>query len=212
MRFNLKIRNASASRNYLISQTIYFGIFLLLHGYFIINLPFNSNNIITMKTIKILSVTLVLTFSISFAQAQNNINGITSAYFTVKNALASGKPNDASNGAKTLLAALSAPETGLKPDQLKLFNSYAEKLKFDSRHILESTDVNHQREHFTSLSKNLYDVLKGLKLNTSTVYVDYCPMKKAYWLSENTGIKNPYYSDKEMATCGKTTATLAAVK
>ncbi|WP_295676214.1 DUF3347 domain-containing protein [uncultured Mucilaginibacter sp.] len=165
-----------------------------------------------MKTIKTLTFTLVLALSFSFARAQNNINGITSAYFTVKNALAAGKPNDASNGAKTLLAALSAPETGLKPDQAKLFNSYAEKLKFDGRHILESTDVAHQREHFANLSKNLYEVLKGLKLNTSTVYMDYCPMKKAYWLSESAPIKNPYYSDKAMATCGKTTATLAAVK
>jgi len=165
-----------------------------------------------MKIIKTLSIMLVLALSISFVQAQNNINGITNAYFTVKNALAAGKANDASNGAKTLLAALSVPETGLKPDQAKLFNSYAEKLKFDSRHIMESTDVNHQREHLASLSKNLYEVLKGLKLNTSAVYMDYCPMKKAYWLSENAGIKNPYYSDKEMATCGKTTATLAAIK
>ena len=98
-----------------------------------------------MKTIKKLLLALILAFSTSFAWAQNNINGITSAYFTVKNALAAGKTNDASNGAKTLLAALSAPEKGLKPDQQKLFNNYAEKLKFDSRHILESTDVIHQR-------------------------------------------------------------------
>ena len=110
------------------------------------------------------------------------------------------------------MAALAAPETGLKPDQQKLFNSYADKLKFDSRHISESTDVNHQREHFASLSKNWYEVLKGLKMNTSTVYMDYCPMKKAYWLSETSSIKNPYYNDKSMATCGKTAATLAAVK
>jgi hypothetical protein len=165
-----------------------------------------------MKTIKILSLTFILAFCVSFAHAQNNINGITKAYFTVKNALAAGNANDASNGAKALLAALSAPETGLKSDQLKLYNSYADKLKFDSRHIAESADVNHQREHFTSLSKNLVEVLKGLKMNTSTVYVDYCPMKQAYWLSESPGIKNPYYSDKSMATCGKTTATLAAVK
>jgi hypothetical protein len=165
-----------------------------------------------MKTIKTLSIALVLAISVSFANAQNNIDNITKAYFTVKNAIAANNSAGANEGAKTLLGALSAPETGLKPDQLKLYNSYAEKLKFDGRHILESTDVNHQREHLASLSKNLYEVLKGLKMNTSTVYMDYCPMKKAYWLSESAPIKNPYYSDKSMATCGKTTATLAAVK
>jgi hypothetical protein len=165
-----------------------------------------------MKTLYKIALTLIITLSISFAQAQNNISKITASYFTLKNALAAGNANDAQNGAKNLYAALSAPESGLKPDQLKLFNSYADKLKFDSRHISESNDINHQREHFESLSKNLYEVLKGIKLNTSTVYMDYCPMKKAYWLSETAAIKNPYYNDKSMATCGKTSATLAAVK
>jgi hypothetical protein len=165
-----------------------------------------------MKTIKTLSIILVLALSFSFAKAQNNIDKITNAYFGVKNALAAGNGTEAENKAKGLLTALSLPETGLKPDQQKIFNSYADKLKFDSRHISETTVIDHQREHFASLSKNLYEVLKGLKMNNSTVYEQYCPMKKAYWLSETSKIKNPYYNDKEMATCGKVTATLNAAK
>jgi len=154
---------------------------------------------------------LVFLFSALIANAQNNINGITTAYFGLKNSLATGSGTAAESSAKTLMTALSAPET-LTADQQKIFNTYIEKLKFDTRHISEVSDIEHQREHFESLSKNLYEVLKGLKMNTTTVYMDYCPMKKAYWLSETTTIKNPYYSDKSMATCGKTTATLAAVK
>jgi hypothetical protein len=165
-----------------------------------------------MKTIKTLSIMLVMAFSISFAKAQNNIDKITNAYLGVKNALATGSGAQAGNKARDLMGALSAPETGLNADQQKIFNSYIDKLKYDSRHILESTAIDHQREHFASLSKNLYEVLKGLKMNTSTIYEQYCPMKKAYWLSETPTIKNPYYNTKEMATCGKTTATLAAVK
>ena len=165
-----------------------------------------------MKTLKTLSIILVLALSFSFAKAQNNIDKITNAYFGVKNALAAGNGTETENKAKDLLTALSAPETALKPDQQKIFNSYADKLKFDSRHISETTVVDHQREHFASLSKNLYEVLKGLKMNNSTVYEQYCPMKKAYWLSETATIKNPYYNDKEMATCGKVTATLNAAK
>jgi len=154
---------------------------------------------------------LAFLFSVLMVKAQNNINGITTAYFGLKNALATGSGTAAESSAKTLMTALSAPET-LTADQQKIFNTYIEKLKFDTRHISEVSDIEHQREHFESLSKNLYEVLKGLKMNTTTVYMDYCPMKKAYWLSETTTIKNPYYSDKSMATCGKTTATLAAVK
>jgi hypothetical protein len=165
----------------------------------------------TGNTFKILGLIAILACLGSLAKAQNNVNNITNSYFGLKNALAEGSGSAAENSAKTLLAALTAPEK-LTPDQQKVFNTYIEKLKFDARHISEVNDIEHQREHFQSLSKNLYEVLKGLKMNTTTVYMDYCPMKKAYWLSETSAIKNPYYNDKSMATCGKTTATLAAVK
>jgi hypothetical protein len=164
-----------------------------------------------MKTLKIAVLLAALSFSAIMAKAQNNITGITTDYFALKNALASGSGTAAENSAKALLLALAAPEQ-LNADQQKIFNAYIDKLKYDTRHISEVNDIEHQREHFQSLSKNLYEVLKSLKMNTTTVYMDYCPMKKAYWLSETSVIKNPYYSDKSMATCGKTTATLAAVK
>ncbi len=156
---------------------------------------------------------LALSFSILMVRAQssNGIDKIAGAYFSLKNALATGSGAVAENSAKTLMEALAAPEK-LGADQQKVFNTYSEKLKFDARHISETTDIAHQREHFESLSKNLFEVLKGVKMNTSTIYMQYCPMKNAYWLSESAGIKNPYYSDKAMVTCGKTTATLPAAK
>lgn len=169
-----------------------------------------------MKTLKIISLMLVLAFSISLVKANppaNNIDKITKAYLGLKNALIAGNGTLAQAKGKELLDALSTDATkGLNPDQQKLLNSYLDKLKFDSRHISEVPNVEHQREHFESLSKNMYDVLKGLKVNTSTLYQQYCPMKKAYWLSESADIKNPYYGSGEMETCGKTTATLNAVK
>lgn len=169
-----------------------------------------------MKTSKSLSLILILALSVVLASAQksaSNIDKITNAYLGVKNALAAGKGTDAENKAKELFATLSAqPDKGLKPDQQKLFGSYLDKLKYDSRHIGETNDVEHQREYFASLSKNLYAVIKGLKMNSSTIYIEYCPMKKAYWLSEASAIKNPYYSDKMMTTCGRVAATLAPAK
>lgn len=170
-----------------------------------------------MKTIKTISLSLLVLFSVSFAKAHqataNNIGTITADYLGVKNALVANNGAEAEAKAKELFAALSdQPAKGLNPGQQKLFNNYLDKLKFDSRHISEVNIVEHQREHFASLSKNMYEVLKGLKLNTSTIYEQYCPMKKAYWLSETASIKNPYYNDKMMATCGSTKATLTAVK
>ena len=165
-----------------------------------------------MKTLKTFSIIMMLTLSVSLASAQKtantNIDKITTAYLGVKNALAAGNGTTAGAKSKELFNALSTqPDKGLKPDQQKLLAGYLEKLKFDSRHISETTVVDHQREHFASLSKNLYEVLKGLKMNTSTIYMDYCPMKKAYWLSKDTTIKNPYFGSA-MLDCGKVTATL----
>ena len=169
-----------------------------------------------MNIIKSISLMLVLAFTISIAKAQqpaNNIGVITADYLGVKNALVANDGKTASVKAKELFAALSdQPAKGLNPNQQKFLNTYLDKLKFDSRHISEVSIVEHQREHFASLSKNMYEVLKGLKVNTITIYEQYCPMKKAYWLSETASIKNPYYNDKMMATCGNTKATLAAIK
>lgn len=95
----------------------------------------------------------------------------------------------------------------MQPAQQKLLATYLDKLKFDSRHISETTVIDHQREHFESLSKNMYSLLSGLKLNRTILYQQYCPMKKAAWLSETEEIRNPYYGD-DMLECGKVTATL----
>ena len=56
-------------------------------------------------------------------------------------------------------------------------------------------------------SNNFYSLAKAVKLSTQTIYQDYCPMKKAFWLSEVPAIKNPYYG-KAMLTCGKITETI----
>ena len=157
-------------------------------------------------------LSLVLILSIVAVKAQNAaVDKITTSYIGVKNALVGSNATLAKSKSAELLAALSAPVKGLQPAQQKLLGTYLDKLKFDSRHISETTVIDHQREHFESLSKNMYSLLSGLKLNSTTVYQQYCPMKKAAWLSESEDIRNPYYGD-DMLECGKVTATIKAAK
>jgi len=166
-----------------------------------------------MNTIKLsfLTILLICTAAIVSAQSlpvKNTADRITNAYIGIKNALATDDASLAQIKAKDMLAVLSADlEKDLKPEQKKLLTAYIEKLKFDSRHISESAAIEHQREHFASLSKNVFTLLKGLKMNTLTVFKQYCPMKKAIWVSETATIKNPYYG-KEMLDCGSTQETL----
>lgn len=95
--------------------------------------------------------------------------------------------------------------------QKSVWQKYAEKLRFDGQHIGESTDIKHQREHFGSLSANMFTVLKALKANEMVLYEQYCPMAKKTWLNETATIKNPYLG-KEMPTCGVVKETLKATK
>lgn len=144
--------------------------------------------------------------------AQNkSVDQITSAYIGVKNALVGSNATLAKSRAKELLAALAIPPTGLTAAQQKLAGSYSDKLKADSRGISQATDIEQQRKYFETLSANMYSLLSGLQMNGTTLYQQYCPMKKAAWLSESEDIRNPYYGDK-MLECGTVKATLKAAK
>ncbi len=140
------------------------------------------------------------------------IGKVLTSYYALKNALVNDNTNLAKASAKELLTDVTNfPADKLDDTQKTTWNTYREKLEFDSRHISESPAIAHQREHFESLSKNLYEVLAALKLNTAIVYKQYCPMKKSIWLSETSTIRNPYYG-KEMPTCGKNTGTIEPAK
>lgn len=71
--------------------------------------------------------------------------------------------------------------------------------------ITATDDVKVQRASFLILSKDIMMLVKGAKLKTATIYVDYCPMadsgKGGYWLSLNKNIENPYFPE-HMKTCG----------
>jgi hypothetical protein len=157
---------------------------------------------------KALFLGLLLAGSILTAKAQSAaIDKITTSYISVKDALVASNAPLAKSRSAELLTALSAPMKGLKPAQGKLLATYLNKLKYDSRDISKTTVLARQREHFQSLSQNMIGLVSGLKLNTATVYQQYCPMKKASWLSESEEIRNPYYGD-EMLECGEVKATI----
>lgn len=164
---------------------------------------------------KVLFLSLIFAFSVFTVKATDpNADKITASYISLKDALVGSNASLAKTRAKDLLTDLTTlPVSTFQPKQKKLFAAYLEKLKYDSRHISETTVIDHQREHFANLSKNMYALLAGLNNNTTTLYQQYCPMKKAYWLSDSEEIRNPYYGE-DMLECGKVTVTLkgAAVK
>ncbi|OCX53538.1 hypothetical protein BEL04_04360 [Mucilaginibacter sp. PPCGB 2223] len=166
-----------------------------------------------MKTLKYcVAAILLLIVTVVKAGTNTSINKVLAAYLEIKNALADDDNKLANQKALAFTAALKEVDVAdLDAKQKTTWIKYSEKLRFDGDHIGESAAIAHQREHFASLSKNMYAVVKALKANEKPVYMEYCPMKKESWLSESQTIKNPYYG-KSMSECGKVTETLNGSK
>jgi hypothetical protein len=143
---------------------------------------------------------LIVAGSVSAQEKAAAVNPLQ-AYYEVKDALISSNASAAGTKATALINAIKANE---KTNTSKVLR---DKILFDAEHIAESKDIEHQRDHFTSLSTDFYALVKAVKLSDKPVYYAYCPMKKSYWLSEGEAIKNPYYGNK-MLTCGKVAEVL----
>ncbi len=140
-------------------------------------------------------------------QTTNQLNAVFDSYFTLKDVLVKTDGNQASLKAKELKAAITAVKMDkLAMDVHTVWMKLVSGLTEDAEHINETKDIAHQRDHFMSLSKNMYELIKVAKTN-DPVYYQFCPManngKGANWLSKEAGIKNPYYG-AQMLTCGKT--------
>lgn len=136
---------------------------------------------------------------------QENVNHdptqLLSLYYTIKDALVSGNAGMASVKAGELVKVIRDVDT-------KIVNEASrDALLKDASIIEESKDLKNQREHFAPFSTNMYALAKTTKLTAQPVYYAYCPMKKAYWLSSEAAIRNPYFGSS-MLTCGKVQATL----
>lgn len=154
---------------------------------------------------KIFLVVAILTTSITqknFAQdsaTQSQTPQLLSLYYNIKDALVAGNANTAASNAEAFVKATSGVDFKSQSNVTKLVK--------DATAISQSNDLKEQRFHFAGLSTNLFAVAKSVKLTDEPIYEAFCPMKKAYWLSNSRTIKNPYFGSA-MLTCGKVVETL----
>jgi hypothetical protein len=130
-----------------------------------------------------------------------SLSQLLTSYYAIKDALVAGNANLASAKAEDFLRAAN----GIDYKVISEGNINA--LVKDATGISEIKDIKKQREQFANLSNNLIALAKAMKLSDQPVYETYCPMKKAYWLSNSKTIKNPYFGSS-MLTCGKVTQTI----
>jgi len=156
---------------------------------------------------KALFLMLVLS-AIAFTQhafAQDGVKAqpaqLLNAYYKLKDALVSSNATTAATSADELVKAINGADGATVNENTR--NS----LLKDAGAISQSKDIKLQREKFATLSNNMFELAKTVKLSAEPVYQQYCPMKKASWLSNDKAIKNPYYGSA-MLTCGSIKTTL----
>lgn len=139
------------------------------------------------------------------------LQAVLSTYYALTDALVNANGELASKKANELLKAIKDVKmSDLAGEQHMAWMKVEKDLAFDADHIAETKDIAHQRDHFSTLSENMYKLVKPGK-NTEPVYYQHCPManngKGANWLSPVSNIQNPYFG-AQMLTCGKTTEIL----
>lgn len=129
----------------------------------------------------------------TFAQ---NTNKLVNDYIAVKNALVSGDGKAASE-------AITMFHQSVKEE-----NSFAQKdaLVKVTEELAKAGSLDKQRAAFNEVSTTLWKTVKSADKIETPLYYQYCPMKKAYWVSKEKDIKNPYYGSA-MLTCGKVVET-----
>jgi hypothetical protein len=119
-------------------------------------------------------------------------------YIHLKEALVSSNAEEAKKAAKELEQSLGTLANSKKAMQV-------------ANKISSSSDTKDQRKSFSALSNEITNLVKGSKLTSGSIYLEYCPMANnnegAFWLSNEKEIKNPYFGDA-MLKCGSVKETL----
>jgi len=132
------------------------------------------------------------------------IKSLVQNYIGVKNALTNSNEAEAAAASAKITEAMKGFDKSLlTAEQKKVYDDIESDLKEHAEHIAKSK-IDHQREHFSTMSTDVYDLVKAFGAGM-TLYHDHCPMandnKGAMWLSESKDIRNPYFGEK-MMTCG----------
>lgn len=139
-------------------------------------------------------------------QKTSKATAILDNYLQLKNALVADNSEAAATAGKTLFEDLGKfDQSSIVEAQKQEVIEIIDDAREHAEHIsTNSGKMDHQREHFETLSKDVEDLI-AITGTDRKLYQTFCPMynnkKGAIWLSETKEIKNPYYGSK-MMTCG----------
>ena len=145
--------------------------------------------------------------TVKTVEAVSPTKGIVTEYLNLKNALTRDDDKNAALAGNSLVKALVLVDKSSMPtEQAKVFADLSDDAKEHAEHIGSNAgNIKHQREHFETLSGEIYDLVKAGNNTGQKLYYDNCRMyndgKGGNWISETKQIQNPYLG-KDMLTCG----------
>ena len=180
-----------------------------------------------MKNLK-MNIAVMLLLAVSFTNAQEKekmghnhhhdkmttmkgdekSEAILSDYFSLKDALVGDDSKKAAAAVAKLAASLKAfDESNYTAKEQKELTDIIDDAMEQAEHIAKS-DIDHQREHFKVLSKDIADMV-AITSTKNKLYQQFCPMYDggSSWLSSSDQVRNPYYGSK-MPKCGKVQKTI----
>jgi Cu(I)/Ag(I) efflux system membrane fusion protein len=140
------------------------------------------------------------------ANFQDQLASVFTSYVELKDAFVASDASKVKDEAKQTDEALAKVDMKLVSGVAHNdWMNYLTPIQNALKEIQASTDIEAQRKAFSNLSDNLYKSVKAFGLGGKEAFYEFCPMafnnEGAYWLSDQSQIKNPYFGDK-MLTCG----------
>lgn len=138
---------------------------------------------------------------------QMQLGNVFTSYVELKDAFVASNATNVKDKAKQTDEALANVDMKLVSGAAHSdWMNYLSSIQRSLKEIQATTDIEVQRKAFSNLSDNLYKSFKAFGLGGKEAFYEYCPMafnnEGAYWLSDQSQIKNPYFGDK-MLTCGE---------
>jgi Protein of unknown function (DUF3347) len=156
----------------------------------------------------------------------NAFDSLLSQYFTVRDALVNWDTVAADRAAYILAQkADSLPLGQIKADSSIVLTakSLAASLGGDAKGLSAETGIEARRQNFNILTDELYNLVRTVRYDQSTIFHIKCPMAfqdsiEGYWLSNTSKVVNPYLGNKhprygaKMIECGEVVDSFDLVK
>ena len=144
----------------------------------------------------------MLTIQYTVLAQENGLNTIFAYYLNVKKALSKNDVNAVSEEVNEMIIQMNRLNPDLLTQNVRILYKSNKREMIDLLFSMGSSKkINKQKDLFSAFSIKLWSIIKDPMTLDQNVYYQYCPMRKSFWLSNDTVIENPYYGTK-MIHCG----------